>query len=90
MHQTLIESQMLKTAIELIENEYIKTTNVSEFFNSNFQSPLISSLNISGSLEGTITDKINALNFGVRENITLIYSFRLHNTNSRILSDFFI
>ena len=71
MHQTLIESKMLKTAIELIETEYIKTAKVSEFFNSNFQSPLISSLNISGSLEGAITDKIDALNFGVRENIPL-------------------
>lgn len=71
MHQTLIESKKLKTAIELLEIEYKKEIKTSDFFTSNFQSPLISSLNTSGSIEGAITDKEEALSFGVRNNIPL-------------------
>jgi len=71
MHQILIESEKLKTVIESIETEYIKKIKVSDFFTSNFQSPIISSLNISGSLEGAITHNIDALNFGARKNIPL-------------------
>ena len=71
MHQILIESEKLKTVIESIETEYKKIKKVSDFFTSNFQSPIISSLNISGSLEGAITHNIDALNFGARKNIPL-------------------
>ena len=71
MHQILIESKRLKSVIEVIETEYIKKIKKSDFFTSNFQSPLISSLNISGSSEGTITDQIQAIDFGVREQIPL-------------------
>jgi hypothetical protein len=71
MHQTLIESKKLKTEIELLEIEYKKEIKTSDFFMSNFQSPLISSLNVSGSSDGAITDKRDALSFGVINNIPL-------------------
>ena len=70
-HQVLIEYGRLKKAVEFIEKEYIKSVKTSDFFTSNFQSPLISSLNISGDIDGTITDKKHALDFGVKEKIPL-------------------
>ena len=70
-HQVLIEYGKLKNAIEFIEKEYIKSVKTSDFFTTNFQSPIISSLNISGDIHGAITDKKSALDFGSKEKIPL-------------------
>jgi len=70
-HQTLLEHPKITSAFEQILIQYKTRNNKSDFFEKNYQSPIISSLNISGAQTGAITNDSEALDFGVKQGIPL-------------------
>jgi hypothetical protein len=70
-HQVLLEDSNLRQFIIAIEKELEKSFSVSEFYKHNYQAPIISSLNISGSKQGAILDQEQALRFGKERGVPL-------------------
>jgi hypothetical protein len=70
-HQYLIESGEIRKFIELIERQMQSIHKHSEIYDHNFQAPIISSLNTSGSISGAIVDREIALKFGINHKVPL-------------------
>lgn len=70
-HQTLLEHPKITSTFEQIIIQYKTRNTQSDFFEENYQSPIISSLNISGAKTGAITNDSEALDFGVKHGIPL-------------------
>lgn len=70
-HQYLIENGEIREFIELIELQMQSIHTQSEIYEYNFQAPIISSLNTSGSISGAIVNREIALMFGMNHQVPL-------------------
>jgi hypothetical protein len=71
-HQILLENTLLSDFMSRIEEGMRLINTVSDFYDYNYQSPIISSLNISGSPNGAITNLNEAIEFGIAKDIPLL------------------
>jgi hypothetical protein len=70
-HQILLENSVLKAFMMRIDFAMRKVNTHSDFYAYNYQSPIITSLNISGAPNGAITDLEEAIEFGEVRDIPL-------------------
>jgi hypothetical protein len=70
-HQVLVEKQSIRTFIYQLDKALQSVFLESDFYEVNYQSPLVSSLNLSGALSGSIIDKEEALSFARKARIPL-------------------
>jgi hypothetical protein len=71
-HQVLIvPNEEIKNKLYNLDNELEKIFPQSDFYDVNYQSPLVTSLNVSGANEGAIVKKKEALDFAFKMNIPL-------------------
>ena len=81
-HQFLIETESTREVIFKLEIELKKRFPNSDFFVSNYQSPLCTSANESGDLSGGIQDREEALEFAFKKKIALFVHTGLHQKDS--------
>lgn len=70
-HQILIEKPSMRSFIRQLDRTLQTVFLKSDFYDVNYQSPLVSSLNLSGSLSGSIIRKEEALFFAQQSGIPL-------------------
>jgi hypothetical protein len=70
-HQFLLEKQSMRTFFYQLDKALQKIFPESDFYDANYQSPLVSSLNLSGAPSGSIIDKEEALSFAKKANVPL-------------------
>lgn len=70
-HQILLEKPSLRAVIRQLDKALQTIFPKSDFYNVNYQSPLVSSLNLSGAPSGSIIDKEEALSFAKKLGIPL-------------------
>lgn len=70
-HQFLIEDGALRAFVTKIERLQLAECSTSDFFSTNYQAPIISSLNKSGSKAGVITSEKEAVEFGIKNFVPL-------------------
>jgi tRNA A37 threonylcarbamoyladenosine synthetase subunit TsaC/SUA5/YrdC len=81
-HQVLIKRAAFRTIFSDLETELSKNQKPSPYFSFPYYSPICSSANLSGDINGSITSKQKALDFGINRNVKLFVHSRL-NTNEQ-------